>query len=110
MNIVTTCLLFKNQFSDLGNRVKDVIANGGLVSDDIVLDLIKSNLAKPVCQNGFILDGFPRTENQATQLDKVLVEVSAQKNALNIILNTLSSERNATPIGGGVHHSRRSPG
>ena len=55
--------------------MKDIIANGGLVSDDIVLDLIKSNLAKPECENGFILDGFPRTENQATQLDKVLAEV-----------------------------------
>ena len=56
--------------------MKDIIASGGLVSDDIVLDLIKSNLAKPECENGFILDGFPRTENQATQLDKVLAEVS----------------------------------
>ena len=60
----------------MGNRVKDVIANGGLVSDDIVLALIKSNLAKPDCEKGFILDGFPRTENQAHQLDKVLAEVN----------------------------------
>ena len=66
-------------FSDLGNRVKDVIANGGLVSDDIVLALIKSNLAKPDCEKGFILDGFPRTENQAHQLDKVLAEVGLSK-------------------------------
>jgi len=69
--------MLRNEISSksaLGNRVKDIIANGGLVSDDIVLDLIKSNLAKPECENGFILDGFPRTENQATQLDKVLAE------------------------------------
>ena len=66
---------FNLTFSALGTRVKDIIASGGLVSDDIVLDLIKSNLAKPECENGFILDGFPRTENQATQLDKVLAEV-----------------------------------
>lgn len=59
--------------------MKDIIASGGLVSDDIVLDLIKSNLAKPECENGFILDGFPRTENQATQLDKVLAEVRFSK-------------------------------
>ena len=78
--------------------MKDIIASGGLVSDDIVLDLIKSNLAKPECENGFILDGFPRTENQATQLDKVLAEVrfsnSASYNAIfrmALLFNQLSS-------------------
>ena len=45
--------------------MKNLIASGGLVSDDIVCDLIKSNLATPACKNGFILDGFPRTQGQA---------------------------------------------
>jgi len=58
--------------SDLGNKVKNLIASGGLVSDDIVCDLIKANLATPACKNGFILDGFPRTQGQAQKLDNIL--------------------------------------
>ena len=55
--------------------MKNLIASGGLVSDDIVCDLIKSNLATPACKNGFILDGFPRTQGQAQKLDTILEKV-----------------------------------
>ena len=58
--------------------MKNLIASGGLVSDDIVCDLIKSNLASPECKNGFILDGFPRTQGQAQKLDSLLENVSAE--------------------------------
>lgn len=66
---------FNLWFSELGNKVKNLIASGGLVSDDIVCDLIKSNLATPACKNGFILDGFPRTQGQAQKLDTILEKV-----------------------------------
>ena len=66
---------FTKIFSELGNKVKNLIASGGLVSDDIVCDLIKSNLATPACKNGFILDGFPRTQGQAQKLDTILEKV-----------------------------------
>ena len=56
--------------------MKNLIASGGLVSDQIVCDLIKSNLATPECKNGFILDGFPRTQGQAQKLDTLLGEVN----------------------------------
>ena len=56
--------------------MKNLIASGGLVSDDIVCDLIKANLAQPQCKNGFILDGFPRTQGQAHKLDQLLKQVS----------------------------------
>jgi adenylate kinase len=47
--------------TDVGKQAKVVMDAGGLVSDDIMVNLIKENLSKPECKDGFILDGFPRT-------------------------------------------------
>lgn len=52
----------------LGLKVKDVMASGGLVSDDIIIDLIKERITQPDCANGFLFDGFPRTIPQAEAL------------------------------------------
>ena len=61
--------------TDLGRRVKDVYDRGDLVSDDLMIELIKSRLAQADTDNGFILDGFPRTTVQAEALDSMFDEI-----------------------------------
>ncbi len=58
--------------SDLGLKVKSILAEGGLVSDDIVIALIEERLAEAEAAGGAIFDGFPRTVAQAEALDAML--------------------------------------
>ncbi len=57
--------------STLGKKVKELINGGSLVPDDITIKILKQRIAKEDCQNGYILDGFPRTINQAVELEKI---------------------------------------
>ena len=59
----------------LGIEAKKVMDAGGLVSDDIILGIIKERLTQDDCSNGFLLDGFPRTIPQATGLANMGIEV-----------------------------------
>lgn len=56
----------------LGLQAKEIMQQGGLVSDAIVLGIVAERLSEPDCVNGFILDGFPRTVTQADALDHIL--------------------------------------
>ena len=49
----------------LGKQVEGVMNSGGLVTDEIIIALVKERIAKPDCVNGFLFDGFPRTIPQA---------------------------------------------
>jgi adenylate kinase len=60
--------------SPLGLKVKDIMARGELVPDDLVVALIAERIDAPEAKNGFILDGFPRTVKQAQALDRLLSE------------------------------------
>ncbi|MGB1009291.1 MAG: adenylate kinase [Thiolinea sp.] len=61
--------------TEQGKQAKEAMATGNLVSDDIVLSMIKERLQQDDTQNGFILDGFPRNLNQAAGLDELLAEI-----------------------------------
>ena len=60
--------------SEIGLKAKNIMESGGLVSDQIVLSIVEERIAKDDCKKGFILDGFPRTVNQAEKLDLLLSE------------------------------------
>jgi adenylate kinase len=61
--------------TELGRRVKDVYDRGDLVSDDLVIELIRARLDHPDTDGGFILDGFPRTTVQAEALDAMFADI-----------------------------------
>jgi adenylate kinase len=60
--------------TEMGKKAKEVMNAGGLVTDDIVVGIIKDAVKQDECKNGFILDGFPRTTAQAVKLDEMLSE------------------------------------
>merc|ERR1719201_2602575 len=56
----------------LGLKAKAAMESGALVTDDIVIGIIRDRIKEPDCKDGFILDGFPRTVEQAKALDEML--------------------------------------
>ena len=61
--------------NELGKQAQDFMANGKLVPDELVVELILSRMQSPDCENGFILDGFPRTLGQAEALREALENI-----------------------------------
>ncbi len=62
--------------TEMGLAAKEATERGELVPDSVVIGIIKERLAEPDCENGFILDGFPRTVPQAIALDEMNVEIT----------------------------------
>lgn len=97
--------------SELGLKVKEIMNTGGLVSDDIIIDLVKERIGQPDCDNGFLFDGFPRTIPQAdamkeagVKLDHVL-EIAVPDEE---IVNRLAGRR-VHPASGRVYHVEHNP-
>ena len=61
--------------TELGKRVKDVYDRGDLVSDDLMIELIRNRLEQPDTESGFVLDGFPRTTVQAEALEPMFADI-----------------------------------
>jgi adenylate kinase len=95
----------------LGLQAKSVMDAGGLVSDDLIINLVKERLAQPDCSNGFLFDGFPRTIPQAdamksagVMLDHVL-EIDVPFDA---IIERMSGRR-SHPASGRTYHVKFNP-
>jgi adenylate kinase len=67
----------------IGRQVKDIMARGGLVPDNIVVSIVGQRIEQPDARKGFILDGFPRTVPQAQALDRLL---SSKGHALDVVI------------------------
>ena len=96
----------------LGQEAKKVMDAGGLVSDDIMIGLVKERLAQDDCKNGFILDGFPRTIPQAEALDKMGVEIDAVLDievADEAIITRMSGRRVCESCGSSYHVLYKQP-
>ena len=72
---ISTGDLFRNNLknnTEVGQKAKEFMNKGELVPDEIVIEMMKKRITEPDCENGFILDGFPRTLNQAEMLKEIL--------------------------------------
>jgi len=70
----------------LGKKAREIMNRGNLVPDDIMIGIIKERLNEPDCKNGFLLDGYPRTEAQANAFDLLLKELNINDlKVINII-------------------------
>ena len=90
----------------LGLKAKKAMDAGELVSDDIVLGMIKERIAQPDAQRGFVLDGFPRNTSQANSLDRLLAELGSKLDRvvlmdvdLDILMKRLTGRRTCSTTG-----------
>jgi adenylate kinase len=93
--------------SPLGLKVKGVMDSGGLVSDEIIIDLIKERITQADCAQGFLFDGFPRTIPQADALQEAGVSID---NVLEIAVDdeeivSRIAGRRVHPASGRVYHT-----
>jgi len=92
--------------SPLGLKVKSVMESGGLVSDDIIIDLVKERITQSDCANGFLFDGFPRTIPQAQALidNGVDIDVVLEIKVDDEEIISRMSGRRVHPASGRTYH------
>ncbi|WPL15656.1 Adenylate kinase [Thiorhodovibrio winogradskyi] len=92
--------------SELGQAAKAIMDAGGLVSDDIIMAMVKERIAEDDCQNGFLFDGFPRTRAQADGLkaSKVFVDAVVEIAVPDEEIIKRMSGRRVHPASGRTYH------
>lgn len=97
--------------SPLGMQVKDIMAAGGLVSDDLIVALVKERISQPDCRNGFLFDGFPRTIPQAEALAKenVAIDRVIEIDVPDADIISRLSGRRVHEASGRIYHLQHNP-
>jgi len=97
--------------SPLGIKVKEVMASGGLVSDETIIELIQERIKEDDCVKGFLFDGFPRTIPQAEALKKQGVEIDAvvEINVADEEIISRLSGRRVHEASGRIYHVKFNP-
>ncbi len=98
--------------TEVGLQAKAFMDRGELVTDDVIVGIMRERLAKSDCQGGYILDGFPRTQGQAEALDQMLAQMQQELTAaVNLdvtdedVVARLSGRRQCRSCGTGYHVS-----
>lgn len=101
--------------TDLGKKAKEFMDKGELVTDSLILDMMEIRFKDKDCENGFILDGFPRTIIQAQGLEK-LFQTTNQKLDHVIVINVIDNDivermggRRVHPQSGRTYHIKYNP-
>ena len=96
--------------SPMGIKAQEYMDAGGLVPDEVVVGIVRERFQQADCQNGFILDGFPRTQPQADALEQVLVELGKRLDAVislqvdtEALVERLTGRRTCSDCGKGFH-------
>jgi adenylate kinase len=101
--------------TQLGQEADRYMKAGKLVPDDVVIGMILERIAKPDCENGFMLDGFPRTRPQAEALDRAMREAGVELDAVVLIevpdqlLEERAVGRRSDPETGAIYHLKYNP-
>lgn len=90
----------------LGLEAKKVMDAGQLVSDEIIIGLVKERIAKPDCENGFLLDGFPRTIPQADAMkdNQITIDYVLEFDVADEVIVERMAGRRIHPNSGRVYH------
>jgi|TARA_B100001741_G_scaffold171114_1_gene141285 adenylate kinases len=98
--------------TDLGKKVQEYLSTGKLVPDDIIIQMLVERIGQSDCENGFLLDGFPRNLDQAKALDEAKVEINLilfLKISEKEIIERMSGRRVHLPSGRSYHIAHNPP-